>query len=198
MARPLRGVGGEADYAAAERRALQHQEPVAALEVLYRWGVRIGGALALAGIAAGLVTREGRRRLPLVVVALAAALAVLIRLLVVAVLDATAFDAVGIGVYVLPATSFLVLFVCVGAWLLVDVVRAVARGDRVAVAGGAPATAGAAGPPDAAGPSSTSDDHDDLPLAPPDAEAGAGRGRPDEPDRSREAADPTTVKELLL
>jgi len=74
------------------------------------------------GLVAGLATRAGRRRLPVLVVALAALVAFASRVAVVAILDATAFDVVGIGIYVLPGTQFIVLFAFVGTWLLGEVV----------------------------------------------------------------------------
>lgn len=122
MTGALRGVGSQDDFVAAEQRDLRHQAPVSALEAVYRWAVRIGSVTALLGLVAGLATRAGRRRLPVLVVALAALVAFASRVAVVAILDATAFDVVGIGIYVLPGTQFIVLFAFVGTWLLGEVV----------------------------------------------------------------------------
>jgi hypothetical protein len=113
--------------------------------MLYRWGVRAGAVLALVGIAAALATPAGRDRLPVILLCLGALTAVLTRVLVVATVDATAYPAVGIGVYVLPGFSFLLLYACSGVWLLGEVVRTAtrARADR-----GAPAAVSADSAPD--------------------------------------------------
>ncbi len=136
MTRALRGVGERDDYVAGERDDAARQRPVSGLEMLYRWGVRAGAVLALVGIAAALATRDGRARLPVILLCVGALAAVLTRVLVVAAIDATAYPAVGIGVYVLPGFSFLLLYACSGTWLLGAVLRTAirARGDR-----GAPA-----------------------------------------------------------
>jgi hypothetical protein len=128
MTRALRGVGERDDFVTAERDAVARQRPVSGLEMLYRWGVRMGAVLALVGMVAALLTRDGRARLPVILLCLGAFAAVLTRVLVVAAVDATAYPAVGIGVYVLPGFSFLLLYVCGGIWLLGEVVRTATHG----------------------------------------------------------------------
>jgi hypothetical protein len=149
------------------------------LEVVYRWGVRIGTVTALLGLVAGLVTRAGRRRLPVLVVALAALVAFLSRVAVVAILDATAFDVVGIGIYVLPGTQFLVLFAFVGTWLLGEVVADHVRPrDDLPPGGrpdGGPGVAEKDGPPAGAAPAPLATDPGDH------ADAAPGPDGPDHP-----------------
>jgi hypothetical protein len=121
-------VGERDDFVAAERDAISRQRPVSGLELFYRWG-RVGAVLALVGMVAALATRAGRDRLPVILrsLSLGAFAAVLTRVLVVATVDATAYPAVGIGVYVLPGFSFLLLYACSGIWLLGEVVRTATR-----------------------------------------------------------------------
>jgi hypothetical protein len=140
MTRALRGVGERDDYVAEEQDAVGRQRPVSGLEMLYRWGVRAGAVLALVGVVSALATRDGRERLPVILLCLGALAAVLSRVLVVAAIDATAYPAVGIGVYVLPGFSFLLLYGCSGIWLLGDFVRTAtrARAERDAPAAADP------------------------------------------------------------
>jgi len=153
MTGALRGVGSQAAFVADEQQAMRHQRPVAGLAFVYRWGTRVGVITALAGLVAGVATRAGRRRLPVLLVALAALVAVATRILVVAILDATAFDTVGIGIYVLPGTQFMVLFAFVGTWLLgeaaADRLRPATAVETPEVDTGTNATGGTGGNPDA-------------------------------------------------
>jgi hypothetical protein len=144
MVRPLRGIDDDqAAYLAAERRALDGQWPVTALAWLYRWCGRLGGALAVAGLAVGALTRAGRRHVPVTLAAAAMLAAALARIMFVALIDASAYPAAKSGVYLLPGVGFYGQFVLLGTWVLVAVVR-----NRVPRPGGpAPAARAAAGEP---------------------------------------------------
>ncbi|HET6949261.1 MAG TPA: hypothetical protein VFI47_02740 [Acidimicrobiales bacterium] len=126
MTRPLHGVGSQAEYAADEARAMRDQEAVAALTDLYRWAVRIGAVLALAGVVLGVATRAGRRHPVTVLVCATMLTGALTRVAVVALIDATSWPAVDNQSYLLPGVEFLVLFVALGCSLLVTALR----GDR--------------------------------------------------------------------
>jgi hypothetical protein len=130
MIRPLRGIdGSQADWNRMARAAVGRQWPVAVLADVYRWAARLGLLPALAGLAWGLATRAGRRRcgrtalLGLVFLSGAAA-----RIAMLAVVDATAFDA-RLGTYILPAVPFLIATLVTGWWIL-----GVAVGDRLRTA----------------------------------------------------------------
>jgi hypothetical protein len=130
MVRPLRGIDDRDAYISDEARALDRQEPVEVLMVIYRWGARVGAVLALAGLVAGVATAAGRRRPAAVLACGAMLVAVASRLAVLAIVDATAYPAARIGVYVLPGVDFLVVFVAVGTWLLVTSARATLAARR--------------------------------------------------------------------
>jgi hypothetical protein len=121
LTHPLRGVGSEAGYIASEAGPLRHQEVVAGLTDLYRWAMRIGVVVALAGLVAGVATRKGRRNWGALLLVAAALVAVVARLLLIALIDATAWPAAKQFNYILPVTDFLVLFVLLGTWTLAGV-----------------------------------------------------------------------------
>lgn len=123
LTHPIRGAGDEADHVAAEARLLRHQEAVSGLTDLYRWGVRLGVVVGLAGVVLGVVTRAGRRRAAALLFVATMLVTVLVRIVLLALIDATAWPAAGQLNYILPATDFLVLFVLLGCWLLATVVR---------------------------------------------------------------------------
>jgi hypothetical protein len=134
IVRPLRAIErSQAQYNAAESRAASRQELVAGLTDLYRWAGRLGAAPALLGIALGIATRAGRRRWPAVAVCAVMVVALLSRLVLLALVDATSFIAARYGTYIIPGIDFLVVALVVGWWLLatvvVDEVRR-RRGDR--------------------------------------------------------------------
>ena len=140
MLRPLRGIDGSlADHNAAERRAAGRQQVVYGLADGYRWAARLGVVPAVLGLGAALITRAGRRHWPVVGLALVMLVAVLSRLALLAVVDATAFRAATYGAYPLPAVGFLVVFLVTGWWLLGACVadRWPGRGSSVDEAGGA-------------------------------------------------------------
>lgn len=121
FAAPLRAVDGpEAEWFRREDDAMRRQWPVAFLTDLYRWAVRLGAPVALAGLVAGVATRAGRRH-PAVLVACAAMLvAALSRVGLVALVDATTYEASDTR-YVMPAVDFLLVFVVTGVWCLATV-----------------------------------------------------------------------------
>ena len=124
MVRALRGIDDDqAAYLARERRAEDDQWPTTALAWLYRWCGRLGSVLALAGLAAGALTRAGRRRGAVALAAAAMLAAVLARIAFVALIDASAYPAATSGAYLLPGVGFYGLFVILGTWLLAAVVR---------------------------------------------------------------------------
>ena len=132
MVRSLRGIDADkAAYLAREERALDDQWPITALAWLYRWCGRVGGASALSGLAAGAITRVGRRQGPVALAEAAMLTAVLARIMFVAFVDASTLSAAKSGVYLLPAVGFYGLFVILGTWVLVAVVR-----DRLPRPGG--------------------------------------------------------------
>jgi hypothetical protein len=124
LTHPLRGVGSEADYLAAEPGRLHHQEVVYGLTDLYRLAMRVGLLVAFAGLVAGIATRAGRRNWAALLLVVAAFVAVLTRLVLLALIDATAWPATKQVNYILPVTDFMVLFVLLGAWTLARVVFA--------------------------------------------------------------------------
>jgi hypothetical protein len=124
MIRPLRGIDDDQRaYRAAETEAMKDQELVRALMVLYRWGALLAACLAIAGLVLGVATRAGRRHLAALLTLGAFGTAVLGRLAVVALVDATAYPAAGNGTYVLPGVDFYVAFGVIGTFLLLTVVR---------------------------------------------------------------------------
>lgn len=124
MIRPLRGVEeNQRAYRAAETEAMTNQELVRALMVLYRWAGLVAACVAVAGLVVGVATCAGRRHLAALLTLGAFLTAVLARLAVVALVDATAYPAAGNGTYVLPGTDFYIAFGVIGTWLLVTVVR---------------------------------------------------------------------------
>jgi hypothetical protein len=145
MIRPLRGIDDDQRaYRRAETEAMKNQELVRALMVLYRWGALIAACLAVAGLVLGVATRAGRRHVAALLTLGAFLTAVVGRIAVVALVDATAYPAAGNGTYVLPGVDFYIALGVIGTWLLVTVVqerRAVARaGGRTADDEAAPAT----------------------------------------------------------
>ena len=124
MIRPLRGIDDDQRaYRAAETEAMKNQELVRALMVLYRWGALLAAGLAIAGLVVGVATRAGRRHVAALLTLGAFLTAVLGRLAVVALVDATAYPAAGNGTYVLPGVDFYVAFGVIGTVLLLTVVR---------------------------------------------------------------------------
>ncbi len=124
MIRPLRGIDDDQRaYRAAETEAMKNQELVRALMVLYRWGALLAAGLAIAGLVVGVATRAGRRHVAALLTLGAFLTAVLGRLAVVALVDATAYPAAGNGTYVLPGVDFYVAFGVIGTVLLLTVAR---------------------------------------------------------------------------
>jgi hypothetical protein len=124
MIRPLRGIDDDQSaYRRAETEAMKNQELVRALMVLYRWGALVAACLAVAGLVLGIATRAGRRHIAALLTLGAFLTAVVGRIAVVAVVDATAYPAAGNGTYVLPGVDFYIAFGVIGTWLLVTVVR---------------------------------------------------------------------------
>jgi hypothetical protein len=141
LTHPLRGVGSEADYLAAEKGRLHQQEAVSGLTDLYRLAMRVGVVVAFLGLIAGIATRAGRRNWAALLLVAAAFVAVLTRLLLLALIDATAWPATRSLNYILPVTDFMVLFVLLGTWTLARVVFARrGRPERGAGAEQEPAT----------------------------------------------------------
>jgi hypothetical protein len=124
MVRPLRGADDDQRaYREAETEAMKDQEMVRALLVLYRWGALLAAGLAVAGLALGLATRAGRRHVAALVMLGAFLTAVVGRIAVVALVDATAYPAAGNGTYVLPGVDFYVAFGVIGTCVLATVLR---------------------------------------------------------------------------
>jgi hypothetical protein len=121
MTRPIRGAGTQADHVADEARAMRRQEAVSALTDLYRWGVRLGAVVALAGLALGVATRAGRRHPAALLVCAAMLTAVLSRVGLVALVDASSWPAANATAYLLPGVDFLLVFVVLGCWILATV-----------------------------------------------------------------------------
>jgi hypothetical protein len=145
MIRPLRGVeDNQRAYIAEEKEAMKNQELVRVLMVLYRWGALLAACLAVAGLAFGVATRAGRRHLAALLTLGAFVTAVLGRLAVVALVDATAYPAATNGTYVLPGVDFYLAFGLIGTLLLVTVVRELRpplrAGERAVTDEAAPAT----------------------------------------------------------
>lgn len=139
MVRPLRGVDDDQRaYRAAETEAMKDQEMVRALMVLYRWGALLAAGLAVAGLVLGVATRAGRRHVAALVTLGAFLTAVVGRIAVVALVDATAYPAAGNGTYVLPGVDFYVAFGVIGTCVLATVLRdlrPVGRAGERSVAG---------------------------------------------------------------
>ncbi len=130
LAAPIRGIDDRADHVARERAALDTQWPVSALTDVYRPAARLGVVVALAGLLAGLATRAGRRNPAALLLVAALLVATLTRIMLLALVDATAWPAAGQLNYVLPATDYLVLFVLLGCWTLATAVRGSVRQHR--------------------------------------------------------------------
>lgn len=144
MVGPLRGVDGSVDsHLAAERRAADRQQVVAGLTDGYRWAARLGVVPALLGLVLAL-RRHGRAdRWPVLAVAVVALVAVASRVVLLAVIDMTAFKASTWAMYILPGVEFLLVALVIGWWLLASAVTEAWR-RRPA---GAPATPTSGRPP---------------------------------------------------
>ena len=103
---------------ADEGPLLRQQEAMSGLADLYRWALRIGVVAAIAGLVASVATQAGRRTAPPCCTVWHALLAVLSRVLLLALVDATTWPVEGKVNYILPATDYLVLFVLLGCWSL--------------------------------------------------------------------------------
>jgi hypothetical protein len=121
LTHPIRGIGDQADHVADEGPLLRQQEAVSGLTDLYRWALRIGVVAAIAGLVAGVATRAGRRNGAALLLVTAALVAVVSRVLLLALVDATAWPVEGQVNYILPVTDYLVLFVLLGCWSLARV-----------------------------------------------------------------------------
>ena len=139
--RALRGIDDRAAYVRAEAALLDRQQPVAVLQLVYRWGARLGVLAALGGLVAGCFAPGGHRRPGLVMLGLVAAVAVASRIGFVALIDATSYPARGNNGYLLPCFAFLWVFVAVGVWLLLAAAR------RAVESRGGPPTGEADAPP---------------------------------------------------
>jgi hypothetical protein len=119
MTKPLRAIDGSlADYNAYEAEAVERQEGVSALTHIYRWAAQWGTLPALLGLAL-VATRAGRPRFTTAAVAVVMLVAILSRLTLLAVVNATAFRVADYGTYILPGVDFFLVFLVVGCWLLV-------------------------------------------------------------------------------
>jgi hypothetical protein len=128
MTAPLRGIDdSQSAYRVEEREAMKDQEMVRVLWFLYRWGALAGAVLAAAGLAAAVATGAWRRHLALVLGTATLLAGVAGRILVMSILDATAYPAADNGTYILPGMDFYVAFGLLGTWLLATVVRDVRR-----------------------------------------------------------------------
>jgi hypothetical protein len=130
LAAPIRGIDDRADHVARERAVLDGQWPVSALTDVYRPAARLGVVVALAGLIAGLATRAGRRNPAALLLVAALLVATVTRIMLLALIDATAWPAAGQLNYVLPGTDYLVLFVLLGCWTLATAVRGSVRQHR--------------------------------------------------------------------
>jgi hypothetical protein len=130
LAAPIRGIDDRADHVARERAVLDGQWPVSALTDVYRPAARLGVVVALAGLIAGVATRAGRRNPAALLLVAALLVATLTRIVLLALVDATAWPAVGQLNYVLPGTDYLVLFVLLGCWTLATAARGSVRQHR--------------------------------------------------------------------
>jgi hypothetical protein len=154
MVRPLRGVDRDlADYNALEERAADRQQGVAALTDLYRWAARLGVVPAVLGLALALLTRAGRRHWPTLAVGLVMLVAAASRVVLLGLIDATAFVAARWGAYIVPGVDFLLVFLVAGWWLLATVIVDEVRRRRAAKSDDDPPltaerTVGAPAPPD--------------------------------------------------
>jgi hypothetical protein len=124
MLRPIRGITprDQDAYAASEARAMDRQEAVSALTDLYRWAGRLAVVPAIIGLGIGAATRVGRRRPAALLTCAAMLTAVVSRVVLLGVIDATSFAARG-GAYIIPAVDFLLVFLVLGVWSLVTVAR---------------------------------------------------------------------------
>jgi hypothetical protein len=121
MTKPLRAIDGSlADYNAYEAEAVERQEGVSALTHIYRWAAQWGTAPALLGVAL-VVTSGGRRRFTTAAVGVVMLVAILSRLTLLALVNATAFLVADYGTYILPGVDFFLVFLVVGWWLLVGI-----------------------------------------------------------------------------
>ncbi len=132
MTAPLRGVvDDQRTYRAEERDAMKDQELVRVLWFVYRWGALAGAVLATVGLVAVVVTGAWRRHLALGLTAATFLVAVLTRIAVFALVDATAYPTAGNGTYVLPGVDFYLAFGLLGTWLLAIVARDVGSQAQV-------------------------------------------------------------------
>jgi hypothetical protein len=130
MTKPLRAIDGPlADYNAYEAEAVERQEGVSALTHIYRWAAQWGTLPALLGLAL-VATRAGRSRFATAAAGVVMLVAILSRLIVLAVVDATAFRAADYGTYILPGVDFFLVFLVVGCWLLVSICMETVRRRR--------------------------------------------------------------------
>jgi hypothetical protein len=154
MTGPLRGVvEDQRTFRADERDAMKDQELVRVLWFVYRWGALPAALLGVAGLVGALVTGAWRRHLGLVLTTATLLAAVLTRLAVFALIDATAYPAAGNGTYVIPGVDFYVVFGVLGTWLLATVASEARRpappaaAEPVAPAAPTPAVAESPAPP---------------------------------------------------
>ena len=133
MVRPLRGIDQTmAEYDRSAEDAADRQWPVAALVDLYRTLARVGVVTGLAGLAVTFGRRGPRQgRGSIAALALVLLVGAASRIAALTVVDVTAFDA-RFGAYFLPASGFLVGFVVIGNWLLVQAVGERRRSAREA------------------------------------------------------------------
>jgi hypothetical protein len=119
MIRALRGIdSSQAEWDRMARAAVGRQWPVALLTDIYRWSARLGVFPALLGVALGIGSRRGRRREGAAALLGAVMLVgVASRIAALTIVDATAFDT-RFGIYLLPASSFLVGVLVLGLWAL--------------------------------------------------------------------------------
>jgi hypothetical protein len=115
---PLRGIGTEEGHIAYEARRMRDQEAVSLLTDLYRWGVRLGAVVAIVGLVLGCATRAGRRHPAALLLCAASLVAVLTRVALVALVDATSWPAADAINYLLPGVDFLLVFVVTGCSLV--------------------------------------------------------------------------------
>jgi hypothetical protein len=125
MTRPLRGFGphDQDRYRRYEARLLDQQQGVEFLAWFYRWMSRLAAVPALLGLAAAAVTRAGRRHPAVGLLCLSMLVAVLCRIVLLGATDALSFPSARSGVYILPATGFLLVFLVLGVYLLAEVLR---------------------------------------------------------------------------
>jgi hypothetical protein len=130
MTRPLRAIDGSLGaYNAYEAQAVERQDGVSALTHIYRWAAQWGTLPALFGLAF-VVTRAGRRRFATAAVGVVMLVAILSRLIVLALVNATAFHTADYGTYILPGVDFFLVFLVVGWWQLVGICTEMLRHRR--------------------------------------------------------------------